>query len=285
MGHAFTCAEDEGDAYVATRSEEIADRLAERIGPEKEFPPDSTLPSYDDLEREYEVSRLTISRAIALLAQRGLVRSVKKTGVIVLRPVQRRTVREVVRRSPSGGYVFPVAAAAPGDWVLHGRPQISRLPMPDEIADLFGIEHGTEALRRRRVSSPKGEPPFQLADSWLHPELAESVPVLAEPDTGPGGYLDVVEHTAGHGPLSWERVLDTGMPTAEEAKLLQVSRQLPVWRQYTVGISAHTQRPVEVTAAVIPGERARYASKLRRDGSARWPVEPVAPAPQSLDVG
>ena len=203
----------------------------------------------------------------------------------MLRPVERRTVREVVRRSPGGGYIFPVRAAAPGAWVLHGRSQVSRLAMPDEIADLFGVEHGTQALRRRRVSSPPQEPPLQLADSWLHPELLAALPVLAELDTGPGGYLDVVEHTAGHGPLSWDRLLRIGMPSAEEAKLLQVSRELPVWRQYTVGISGRTRRPVEITAVVIPGERAEYATRLRRDGSARWPVEPIASTPQSVDVG
>jgi GntR family transcriptional regulator len=270
---------------VATKSEEIADLLAERIGPDREFPPDSKLPPFDDLERQYEVSRLTVSRAISLLAQRGLVRSVRKSGVIVLRPVERCTVRDVVRRSPSGGYVFPVRAAAPGVWALHGRPQESRLPMPDEIADLFGAEPGTEALRRRRVSSPQGEAPLQLADTWLHPELLEAVPVLVESDTGPGGYLDVIEHAAGHGPLTWDRILRIGRPTAEEAKLLQVSRELPVWRQYTVGISARTQLPVEITSVVIPGERAEYTTRLRRDSSARWPVEPIGPTPQSLDVG
>ncbi|MER7688797.1 GntR family transcriptional regulator [Streptomyces sp. NPDC097610] len=268
---------------MATKSEEIAGLLAERIGLGREFPPDSTLPSYDELTSEYEVSRLTIVRAIEQLSRRGLVRTVKKTGVIVLQPVERRTVRDVVRRSPSSGYVFPVAAAAAGAWVLHGRLEVDRRPVPDEIADWFGVEHATEGLRRRRVSSPPEEPPFQLADTWVHPE--ESVPELAHADTGPGGYLDVLEQSAGHGPLAWERFLQVDLPTGEEARLLQISRQLPVWRQYTVGTSARTGHPVEITAVVIPGERVQYATKLRRDASARWPVEPFAPAPQSFDVG
>ncbi|WP_228983512.1 GntR family transcriptional regulator [Streptomyces sp. DH12] len=269
---------------MATKSEEIADQLSARIGLGKDYPPGSTLPSFDDLTEEFGVSRLTISRAVELLALRGLVRTVKKAGIIVLRPVERRTVREVVRRTNSG-YVFPVAASTSGPWLLHGRPHVGRLPMPDEIADRFGLARGTEALRLRRVSSPPDEPPFQLADTWLHPELLDSVEALTEASTRPGGYLDVIEQTAGHGPLSWERVVRTDRPTAEEAQLLEISRLLPVWRQFTIGISGRTNQPVEVTAAVIPGERIEYATKLRRDGSSRWPVEPIDPAPVSFDVG
>lgn len=250
---------------MATKSEEIADRLAARIGPGKDFPPHSTLPGFSELSAEFGVSLLTISRAVEQLALRGLVRTVKKAGTLVLQPVERRTVHEVVRRSPDSGYVFPVHASAPGTWVLHGRPQFSRLDLPDEIADLLGIEHGTKTARHRRVSSPVGEPPLQLADTWLHPELLEAVPKLAEATPGTRSYLDVIEQEAGHGPLSWMRFLRTDVPTAEEEQLLKISRQLPVWRQYTVGTSGRTNKPVEVTAVVIPGSRVEYATKLRRE--------------------
>ncbi|MER6684662.1 GntR family transcriptional regulator [Streptomyces olivaceoviridis] len=271
---------------MATKSEETAAALAERIGEGRDFPPGSTLPRTNDLVQEFGVSKATIGSAIEQLERQGLVRAVKKAGYLVLQPVERRTVRDVVRRPRGGGYVFPVVASAPGTWMLHGREQVARLSVPDEIAKLFAdIEPGSQVLRRRRVSSPPGEPPFQVADTWLHPQLLESAPELAEHDTGPGGYLEVIEHEAGHGPLSWDRYLHIDMPTAEEAQLLQVSRELPVWRQYTVGTSARTNRPVEVTAVVIPGGRVRYATKLRRDASARWPVEPFAPAPQSFDLG
>lgn len=270
---------------MATKSEEIADNLSARIGVGRDYPPGSTLPGFDDLTEEFGVSRLTISRAVELLALRGLVRTVKKAGIIVLQPVERRTVREVVRRANSG-YVFPVVASVPGPpWILHGRPHVGRLPMPDDIADRFGLAHGTKALRLRRVSSPPGEPPLQLADTWLHLEQLKSVEDLAEANTRPGGYLDVIEQSAGHGPLSWERIVGIGMPTPEEAQLLEVSRQLPVWRQLTIGTSGRTNQPVEVTAVVIPGDRVEYATKLRRDASARWPVQPIEPAPVSFAVG
>ncbi|MET9932376.1 MULTISPECIES: GntR family transcriptional regulator [unclassified Streptomyces] len=269
---------------MATKSEEIADALAARIGPGRDYPPDSTLPGFDELTREFGVSRLTISRAVELLARRNLVRTVKKTGIIVLQPVARRTVREIVRRS-ANGYVFPVAASAPGPWILHGRHQVGRLPLPEPVAELFGLDPGTLALRLRRVSSPPGEPPLQLADTWLHLAELDSLPELETWEPGIGGHLDVIEQKAGHGPLSWERRERVDMPTSEEAQLLQVARQLPVWRQYTIGTSGRTDRPVEVTAAVIPGARIEYATKLRRDGSARWPVEAVTPAPVSFDVG
>lgn len=269
---------------MATKSEEIARKLAARIGEGREFPPGSTLPGFSELTEHYGVSRLTISRAIELLSQRGLVRSVKKSGTRVLQQAPRRTVHDAVQRQGGIGYLFPTAAATDGPWTLHGPLTVARLPLPEDAADFLGVPAGTEALRRRRVSSPVGEPPFQLADSWLHPEELEGVAGLDEWHAGPGGYMDRIEE-AGHGPLTWKRFVRHGMPTTEEAQLLEVSRQLPVWRQYTVSLSARTSEPLEVTVVVIPGDRVEYATTLRRDGTARWPVESIALVPQSFDVG
>jgi GntR family transcriptional regulator len=263
---------------MATRYEELAADLRRRIE-QGEYPPGSTLPSYAELMETYNASQVTIRTALDLLQAEGLVRAVKRLGIVVREAGERRRIQRgtLVTRDPRRGYIFP-AASSPGEpWHAHGRPRRDLTPAPAAVAAALGVETGTEVMRRRRVTSPVGEPPFQLVDSWIHPDVLAQAPQAGEADTGPGGYLDRIEE-AGHGPLSWDEVTRSRMPTREEAKLLEIPTSMPVLEMTTTGVSASTERPVEVSVRVIPSDRAEIVSRLNRAPSARWPVQPVQPA-------
>jgi GntR family transcriptional regulator len=108
-------------------------------------------------------------------------------------------------------------------------------------------------------------------DSWIHPDGVTDAPRAAQPDTGPGGYLDRLEE-AGHGPISWTEYVRARMPDSEEADLLQIAIRALVFELARVGTSAKTGKPVEVTLCVIPADRAEIIIPLVRDRSARWPL-------------
>lgn len=241
------------------------------------YPPGSTLPQIKPAAEAQEVSYETMRAAYKALEAEGLVRSVKRTGFVVLEtPMRRRVTRgSTVTRGP-GGYVFPAASRPDEVWEVHGRPIAAFVPAPDEVAAFFRVEPGTELLRRRRVTSPRDEPPFQLVDTWLSPEAVRDAPQVAEKSTGPGGYLDRLEE-AGHGPIAWEESIRVRMPEREEAQLLSIPVALPVLQTTIIGTSARTEQPVEVTIRVIPSDRVELISKLHRGPSARWPVTPVVP--------
>lgn len=98
-----------------------------------------------------------------------------------------------------------------------------------------------------------------------------TAPGAAEPDTGPGGYLDRLEE-AGHGPISWTEHVRARMPLPDEADLLQIAARAVVIEIARVGTSARTEVPVEVTICVIPAERVEIVSSLERDHTAQWPL-------------
>jgi GntR family transcriptional regulator len=150
------------------------------------------------------------------------------------------------------------------------------VPAIPEVAEHFGVEAGTDILRRRRVTSPADEPPFQLVDTWISPEGVADAPRVADPSPGPGGYLDRLEE-AGHGPLSWHETVQARMPETEEARLLGISTSLPVIETLIVGTSAKTRKPIEVTIRVIPSNRVQLTMDLQRGNGATWPVTPVEP--------
>lgn len=261
------------------RHKQIAADLRKRIAA-GEFPPGSKLPPYEQLQDAYDAARDTIRSAVSALKSEGVVQAVPRVGTIVREVAQRRRIERgnAVARD-RWGYIFGPAFQTDEPWDVHELPRgtgprLARLPVPAGVAERLGIEPGTEAVRRRRVTSPAGEPPFQLVDTWVHPEAVADAPQVAERDTGPGGYLDRLEES-GHGPMSWTEYTRTRMPERDEAKALRIAGSLAVMELTRVGTSGRTGLPIETTVCVIPGDRVEIVTELARARSARWPVRPA----------
>lgn len=230
----------------------------------------------EDLAREYGLSRQTAQRALSAVSGEGLVRTIRGTGAVVQSPRPRRRISrgQAVTRNPKYGYVFPATQDRMEKWQAHGQPFRSYEPAPLVVAEAFGVELGEPVLRRRRVTSPAGEPPFQIADTWISPSAVDDAPQVAEESTGLGGYIDRLEE-AGHGPLAWRETTRVRMPSVEEAKLLEITTSLPVLEVVMVARSARDGRPVDVTVKVIPSDRVELVTDLVRGEGAEWPVQPV----------
>ncbi|GHH26085.1 putative HTH-type transcriptional regulator [Streptomyces rubradiris] len=270
---------------MATRYEEIADDLAARIAA-GEFPARSTLPPYGTLASplEYNASKATIEKALGLLEARGLVRAVKKSGLVVRAPGARRPIGNTIDRHPVRGYVFPSASSASEPWQAHGGQRVTRMEPPPHIADRLGLPEGTKTVRRRQVTSPAGEGPYQLSDDWVHPDLLQQIPQLGERDLGLSGIHDHIEQ-AGHGPLTWHRHTRARQPDSDEAQLLEIPRALWVLEMTYVAVSGQTGEPVAVTVRVVPADRAELVDTMQRARAARWPIPPMEPPSQPIAIG
>jgi GntR family transcriptional regulator len=62
---------------------QLADDLAGRIG-QGEFPTGSRLPSEADLAEHYGVAKMTVRRALEVLRERGLVKTLHGRGSVVV---------------------------------------------------------------------------------------------------------------------------------------------------------------------------------------------------------
>lgn len=252
-----------------------------------------TLPRMEDLAQHYGVSRNSVARAIKNLADKGRLWSVPRRGTTV-RPAMRRRIQRgnLVKRNTRhvgadgmpavGGYSFP--AASGGElWVHHITPTVEEAELTNErIAEFLRVPVGSMILRRRRVTGPPGEPPFQLSETWIHPRGVADAPQVAEPiGTGPGAWIDRLEEK-GHGPIEWVEFHRARLPVTEEATLLQIPKGLPVQEIVRVGYSAKDTAAIEVTQVTIPSDRVEEVVPLRRDESAAWP--PSADGPDGPPV-
>jgi DNA-binding GntR family transcriptional regulator len=266
--------------HSVMRGHNFADDLRRRIMAE-EYRSGEPLPRQSDLAQAYETKRAVIAEAVRVLESEGMVRAVRKRGTVVQWPSVRRRIERGTKITRDPGYTvagitvpgapsynFPAAQAE--SWQAHGTLRASAEPCPARVAELLRVPEGAQVIRRRWVTSPAGEPPFQLVDSWIHPDGVADAPRAAQPDTGPGGYLDRLEE-AGHGPIFWTEHVRARMPLPDEADLLEIAIRAIVVELARIGTSAKTRAPVEVTICLIPADRVEIITPLERDRSARWP--------------
>jgi DNA-binding GntR family transcriptional regulator len=273
--------EIEGGHYMAREDAPyltIADELRRRIQAEV-YRPGTYLPHRTELAREFKTSRTTIDRAVGVLEAEGLAWGVPRRGTVVrygmTRP--RRPRGNIVKRNTatdSPGYSFP-AASGTEVWHHHITPTATDEKLDDpRLAKMLGVPEGSSILRRHRVTGPVTEPPFEICDSWIHPDAVKDAPEVAKQDPGPGGWLARLEK-AGHWPISWIEFHRGRLPTAAEAAELQIPLSVPVLEIVRVGRSGRTGKPIEVTMYVIPSDRVETVQVLDRDDSAKepWPAD------------
>jgi len=259
----------------------IADALRQRIM-NGAYPTGTNLPRRVDLMEEFGASRALIDKVVGVLQAEGLVWAVPHKGTVIRHGMtrQRRPRGNMVKRNTatdSPGYSFP-AATGTEVWHHHITPTATLELLDDaRLARMLGVPEGSPVLRRHRVTGPVTEPPFEVCDSWIHPDVASEVPEVANQDPGPGGWLARIEK-AGHWPISWMEFHRARLPTTSESAELQIPLSMPVLEIVRLGRSGKTGRPVEVTAYVIPSDRVETIQVLERDESAHepWPDEPDA---------
>ncbi|MFF5115028.1 GntR family transcriptional regulator [Streptosporangium sp. NPDC000509] len=250
----------------------IADDLKDEITSGR-LRPGWRVPASTELARRYGVTTNTANRALTLLAAQGLL--IKKPGsgsyVRDPHPERRRITRGThVHRRRTSGYSFSATRPDDPDWQPHFPPIYEDAPITERAAEILGLVPGTPVFRRRRMMSLPGEPPFNLSDSWIVPEVVQAAPAVRERGV-PGGYLDAIE-AAGHGPLSWYELTRARTPTIEEAELLGVDPLFPVMEICKVSVSASIGTPIEVTVMVIPSDRIEIFQELQRDHTAAYEV-------------
>ncbi|MGH7746110.1 MAG: GntR family transcriptional regulator [Candidatus Dormibacteria bacterium] len=233
--------------------QQIADELRKRIS-SGTYPPGAKLPSETDLITEFEVTRLTVRRGLAVLANEGLTEPQRGKGVFVRERPAVLTVRNTrFRRSDRAAGKGALAAEAEAAGLTWSSEQLEAaiIDVAGPIAEVLGE---SRAFVRRRRMIVDGIP-TQLADSYI-PESIDTEIGSSRGANAPGGIYGLLEQH-GHRIVRYREELRVRSATPEESVALELPLAAPVVLLVRHAIDQEG-RVVEYFDSVAAGDRHRY---------------------------
>ncbi len=231
----------------------IADDLQREIV-EGRIVPGAVAPSVRELAKRYGVAHMTANRALQELRGLGLLVTQARRTVVRPQP-QIRLVHTATRhraRQASGLGNWNAEVLAQGGHPEQQLLHVGQVPAPADIALQLKIAAGAPVVARRRRHLVDGVP-FSLQTAYYPVEIAAGTR-LEHPLRIVGGAQAVLEERLGQPVARFAEDLIARMPTAEEARALQLATRGPVVRilRTAYGLAA---APVEVLDSVMVAER------------------------------
>ncbi|RUA01361.1 MAG: hypothetical protein DSY89_04720 [Deltaproteobacteria bacterium] len=229
---------------------QVAETLKERIVSHK-YEPDALLPSESRLSEEFNVSNITIRKAMALLVKEGLILRKRGIGTRVISRKERRIPLKI-----TGNF---------RDWVdsaLRKRYRLTvdvlsleKISCPQPIAKTLGRDSDKEVWCLRRVRRLKGEP----ASYYINFIPVDMVGKLKKRDFTTHSFIEVFKN-AGKIPIAkTSQQVEAVVSDMDVSSILGIHFGSALFFVENVYYSADS-RPLEVTHIYFRGDRYIYKS-------------------------
>ncbi|WP_253775503.1 GntR family transcriptional regulator [Goodfellowiella coeruleoviolacea] len=205
----------------APKYHRVADALRREIK-NGDLPPGHRLPAETTLVERFRVSLPTIRQALGVLRAEGLIESRHGIGTFVKeqRRLQRRSRG---RYGNARNHQKLLTHHLRHEILFAGRGQV-----PAHIAEVMGVEPGTEVvIRRRHLFNKETNQPEEIGASYFPVEMADGT-FLAEPEVAPKALFLCVEELTGRKYSQAQDQWIARMPTAEESAALDLPTGAPV---------------------------------------------------------
>ncbi len=234
-------------AEQQTKSEQLRRHLAQVIG--EGIEPHSKLPTERDLASRFDVSRLTVRRALDRLEQEGLVYRVQGSGTFVAAP---RITKSVELTSFSED--MRARGLQPGSSVLLSQAITAGVRLGAKLR----VSPPDELLHIRRVRTADGEP-MALEDVYLNPGL---VPGLSW-EEGNESLYRILETNYGLR-VEWaEQSIRASVLEPDQAAILHAPSFSPAFFVSRVSFDAQ-DRAIEYAESTYRGDRYHYELQIHR---------------------
>jgi GntR family transcriptional regulator len=216
-----------------------------------EYRPGDQLPTEDELLQRFEVSRITVRRAIQNLVQRGLVEIRRGRGTFVLEP---RIEAELTKLS---GFVEDMTAA--------GRKPSARVlsqgvvPATARIAERLQLGRGTRVMRIERVRLADGLP-VSFDQTYLPLALGRKI-IRHDLRTYP--IFTLLEEHYGVPLLEADYALEAAAASKVVADALQVIVGTPIFQIERTSRTTKYE-PIDYEVLSYRGDLVRFVTKLFR---------------------
>ena len=210
-----------------------------------DWAPGEKLPSIPAIAAMYGVAKQTVQRTVDQLRIEGVLITKPGSGTYV------RGTRRKLNRLARGRYGAQRGYHA--DLAARYRQQLVEVghsPAPAEIADVFGVEAGTDLVVRRHLVRTQ-DAPVEVGASWLRPGDADNTSLARMEAFGRPLYQEV-EDVTGRTYRTASDQVTARLPSRDEAEILQIRPDTPVLHLLHVAYDAE-HRPIEVATATWPG--------------------------------
>lgn len=212
-----------------TKIDEVVTELTRRIE-QGIYVAGQQLPSERDIAEELEVSRPTVREALMRLQTDNLIDIAPRAGAFVRHPQAKiligpsdPTIARGLELKRAGSFIRAMEAQGRHTLVRFIEPS-SIIPAGTEIGEKLDTDPSTKLLRRYRVHIID-RIPYRILDSYY---LASLLGGLLGQDEGYTPLFKwMYEHTGQRAARAFERI-NIRMPSADEATLLNISRNQPV---------------------------------------------------------
>ncbi len=211
------------------------------------WPPETLMPSESELVAQFGVSRMTVTRALRELQSEGLLNRVQGLGTYAahLAPVSSSlTIRDLHAEITARGHQH------------HAVVHLSRQEACSAtLGSKLGLSVGAPVFHTLIVHHENGVP-LQCEDRYVNPACAPDYLQADFTRITPTHYLlDVA-------PL-WEAqyAIEAGRPTAQEARLLGISRTEPCL--VVLRRTVNREVPITLVRLVHPGARYRLEGQFK----------------------
>jgi len=220
---------------------QVAEILRQRIRDE-ELQPGDAIPTEEELQRLFGVSRATIRQAVRALVSDGLLRLDRPRGTFVTHPKLQETLPELISFSNE----VRQQGLEPSARVLSVRLE----PAPAHTAARLGIGEGDITLRLDRLRLANDNPV-----ALMHSHLAPWVGLT--PDDDYAGSLHTLLARRGIHLVDADQIIEAVTATEEQARLLLCGRRDALLKVDRVTYSAEGQT-IEHVVALYRADRYAY---------------------------
>jgi GntR family transcriptional regulator len=236
--------------FSSTLYTKVEETIATEIA-EGEYLPGDQLPTEDELLQRFEVSRITVRRAIQNLIHRGLLEIRRGRGTFVTEP---RIEAELTKLS---GFVEDMRAA--------GRKASARVmskgvvSAPARVAERLQVGRGTKVMRIERVRLADGLP-VSFDETYLPLALGKKI---ARNDLRLHPIFTLLEEEYGVPLLEADYALEAVAASKAVAEALRVVVGAPVFQIERTSRTTHHE-PIDYEVLSYRGDLVRFVTKLLR---------------------
>lgn len=207
------------------------------------------LPSERELAEQFQVSTITVKRAVLDLVQEGLVYRKRGKGTFVAEPKLERDLGRLNSFTKEMLYY----GVEPGNLLIRAE----LVKATGRVAQALKLESGQEVVLIERTRLADGEP-LMLEKAFLPHKI---FPGILEEDLSERSLYDVISNRFDVALASARETLEPIIINSEEAEKLKVEKGTPGLLLELTAFS-QTGEPVEYCKAIVRGDRSKYYIEL-----------------------